>query len=180
MLKTSQLFRGLFLLSFSIDCFHDGLALILVLDPGHCILLSSPISVLPFGTRGYSRRAQEDEEDETLSVSLADVVSEGDDVREIKALTSFPGTRRNSVVESFFANDEFSIELKEEVHKHSKNMFDFLQSTRRALHRHPELMYNEKETSAYIQNVLGELDVPFTTGKSPIAFSQNVCPMFCF
>jgi amidohydrolase len=37
-------------------------------------------------------------------------------------------------------------------------------STRRALHQRPELMYNEKETSSYVQSVLTALDIPFTTG----------------
>lgn len=43
-------------------------------------------------------------------------------------------------------------------------MQHFLSTTRRALHRHPELMYQEAFTSDTIQAILTELNIRYTTG----------------
>jgi acetylornithine deacetylase/succinyl-diaminopimelate desuccinylase-like protein len=127
--------------------------------------LSSPIAGLPFRTRGSSSTQQDSEDGEDLTGKVADAVFDGAEVPEIHISKSVPGSRRNAVVESFFEEEkEFSNDLKEDIHKRATGIYDFLVYTRRALHRHPELMYNEKETSAYVQNVLRELDIPFTTG----------------
>lgn len=125
--------------------------------------LSSPISGLPFRTRGKS--SQQDEEEGVQKGAVADAVIEDGEISDIRVSNSVPGSRRNAIVESFFAGGEgASQDLKEDVHQRATEMYDFLMFTRRALHRHPELMYNEKETSAYVQNALKQLDIPFTTG----------------
>ena len=87
---------------------------------------------------------------------------------------SSPGSRRNAVVESFFADTNpattisssttSSIELSREIRQRATDLKEFLVYSRRSLHQHPELMYQEQTTSAYIQSVLRELDIPFTTG----------------
>lgn len=95
-----------------------------------------------------------------------DAVIEGGEVADISLSRSVPGSRRNPIVESFFAGatKEASKDLKEDIRTRAMELYDFLLVTRRALHRHPELMYNEKETSTYVQSVLRQLDIPFTTG----------------
>lgn len=121
---------------------------------------------LPFRTRGKSSSAKDDEIDEDLQQGLADVVIENGQIADIQLPGSIPGSRRNDVVENFFASgdQESSLALKADIHDRAVQIFDFLVVTRRALHQHPELMYNEKETSRYVQSVLRHLDIPFTTG----------------
>ena len=54
------------------------------------------------------------------------------------------------------------------INDQATEMFPDMQETRRHLHRHPELSFQEHETSAFIQRRLTELDIPFrvvaTTG----------------
>lgn len=142
------------------------------------VIGSSPlIDGLPFRTRGRSS-ATDDETDgdgEVLSTLADAVVDDDGQIYDVKISKSVPGSRRNGIVESFFGSYEEGGEegqtfqhddLKEDIHARARNMYDFLVYSRRTLHRHPELMYNEKETSAFVQNVLRELDIPFTTGWS--------------
>lgn len=126
--------------------------------------INSPTAGLPFRTRGKATSSQDDEENTTGQ--LVDAVIDGGQVSEIYISKSVPGSRKNAVVDSFFASPstDTSQELKTEIKSLAVDLFDFLVFSRRTLHRHPELMYNEKETSAYVQNVLRELDIPFTTG----------------
>lgn len=94
------------------------------------------------------------------------VIIEGGNVGEIHISKSIPGRRRNTIVEAFFASPSNATSqlLKEDIHDRAWQLMEFLRGTRRTLHRHPELMYNEKETSAYVQSVLQQLDIPYTTG----------------
>ncbi len=59
-------------------------------------------------------------------------------------------------------------ETGEEQQQQQNEFYDdlktFLVATRRRLHKHPELMYQESQTSSTIQNILTELGIPFTTG----------------
>ncbi|CAJ1964921.1 unnamed protein product [Cylindrotheca closterium] len=70
----------------------------------------------------------------------------------------------NNVVEGFFDGSQTSEELLKEIHALAATKYDFLVTTRRDLHRNPELMYNERETSAYIQKALATMKIAFTTG----------------
>lgn len=54
--------------------------------------------------------------------------------------------------------------LSEEILDQSHKQFDFVQKTRRHLHAHPELSFEERETSAYVQSALKEMGIPFKTG----------------
>ncbi len=141
--------------------------------PLHLVLLtalqffSSHVSGLPFRTRGKSSSSEEENDAQRIQDgAVMDAVIEGGEVADIHLSKSVPGSRRNAVVESYFASPSKSTsqKLKEDIHEQALELFDFLLVTRRALHRHPELMYNEKETSAYVQNVLRQLEIPFTTG----------------
>jgi hypothetical protein len=134
------------------------------------LLLSNSIEGLPFKIRGHSTGGGQEDEDTKGKVADAIIESAAGTVSEIRVSKSVPGSRRNSVVESFFGstnnndNGQHSDPLKDEIHSRASDISEFLVFTRRALHRHPELMYNERETSAYVQNVLRELDIPFSTG----------------
>jgi IAA-amino acid hydrolase len=123
--------------------------------------LSVPAGSLPFRTRG---RNADDTEQAVPSDALADAVIEDGEIRHIQVSKSVPGSRRNAVVDSFFSDAEVSDDLNDDIHTRAEQLKDFLVYTRRNLHQHPELMYNERETSAYVQSVLKELDIPFTTG----------------
>jgi len=80
------------------------------------------------------------------------------------------GNRQNDVVTSFFAspNDASNKDdlLKQEIQSQAQRLSPFLSTTRRKLHQHPELMYQEKETSRLVQDVLNKMDIPHTTGWS--------------
>ncbi|MFL2967113.1 MAG: hypothetical protein ACJZ5D_05465 [Candidatus Thalassarchaeaceae archaeon] len=48
-----------------------------------------------------------------------------------------------------------------EILSQSKDIHRWIVEKRRAIHRHPELMYEEFETSRLVQNTLKELDIPY-------------------
>ncbi|GMH62558.1 hypothetical protein TL16_g03498 [Triparma laevis f. inornata] len=52
----------------------------------------------------------------------------------------------------------------DEIREICENVEDFVVNIRRELHKFPELMYKEIKTSAYIQEVLTDLDVQFSPG----------------
>ncbi|KAL3929643.1 MAG: hypothetical protein SGBAC_012120 [Bacillariaceae sp.] len=70
---------------------------------------------------------------------------------------------RNKVVDAFFADSNTSEDLLKEIRLLAASQRDFLVTTRRDLHRCPELMYNEKKTSAYVQKALKKMGISFTT-----------------
>jgi Peptidase family M20/M25/M40 len=83
--------------------------------------------------------------------------------------------RRNALVDSYMGrdlsaptDDDFagpaSRHLAQEVQNLAHNLTDNLVEWRRTLHMHPELMYQEKQTSAYVQSVLTDLGVEYSTG----------------
>jgi IAA-amino acid hydrolase len=72
---------------------------------------------------------------------------------------------RNPVVEQYFANSSsLSEALTNEIRLSTSMQNDFLISTRRRLHRIPELLYQEEQTSAVISEILTDLNVSHTTG----------------
>eukprot|EP00980_Cylindrotheca_fusiformis_P005932 scaffold1246_cov134-Cylindrotheca_fusiformis.AAC.24 len=94
---------------------------------------------------------------------VSEDVNEFGEVHEIWT-TNTPGKRRNEIVEGFFSNELQSDQLLKEIHEQAAERYASLVTTRRALHRHPEVMYNEQYTSAYIQNALKAMGIPFTNG----------------
>jgi len=86
-----------------------------------------------------------------------------------KVSNSQEGFETSPTVESFFQTSqdtEGSDSLQDTLHKMSNTdeMHEFLLSTRRSLHRKPELMYDLPVTSNTIQTILEELDISFTSG----------------
>jgi amidohydrolase len=156
-----------------------------------CLTLSlffSSANGLPFRIRG----GKEEEEEGNKARVLAEAIvsdgggSGGEEVLQVQASTSYTGkVRRNAIVESYFSSqddgDGISVvsqkspsggdHLVDEIHNQASNLTDFLVHTRRTLHAKPELMYNEEETSALIQSLLREMDIPFSTG-----WAQNKNP----
>ena len=140
------------------------------------------VSGLPFRTRGKSSKSDEESEhsagvDVTVTAEAIDV---NGDISEIK-IPSRSESRRNTIVERFFddqmattGNDTTSYDLLEDISIRSNELSEFLTSTRRVLHKRPELMYKEKETSAYVQHVLNELEISYSTGWAINTVPQNL------
>lgn len=138
-----------------------------------CLLvLASSLSYsrsLPFRTRGGKG---DEGEKGNHRVEILDAIVEGNDVVRMKPSHGTP--RRMDFVEEFFGGNLESLDLQQQIKSRAKNMTNFLVQTRRTLHRHPELMYQEEQTSQVIQQVLKELDIPFTTGWALNAHPEEI------
>jgi amidohydrolase len=110
----------------------------------------------------------------------------GDATAEIDALDDIvlrlerknPGdAKRNSFVDNFTqlflrsagnsTSNEIeraSLALRDDIRQHAIDMKTFLVDVRRTLHRHPELMYQEKFTSSVVQRLLQQMNISYTTG----------------
>lgn len=55
---------------------------------------------------------------------------------------------------------DFAKRIKDEAHE----QFEFVRGVRRHLHANPELSFEEKNTTAYVQSALKEMGIPFKTG----------------
>lgn len=55
-------------------------------------------------------------------------------------------------------------DFKQQIQDEASANFEFVRNARRHLHAHPELSFEEKETSAYVQSALKEMGIPFKTG----------------
>lgn len=132
------------------------------------------VSGLQIQFRGQSEESGDEKEDRSNSGSghpgLRDAKINGfDGVYSIS-----DEVRRNSIVETFFAdiasetcktNSTTASELLiQDIKERANGIYDFLIQSRRFLHKHPELMYQEDITSAFVQKVLGDLDIKFTKG----------------
>ena len=128
------------------------------------LLVLPSCSSLPFGSRAKG----EDADDEKVPASVRGATSTLSKVKNEATLAASP------TVETFFqgigATDaldtEESTALKETIGQlaTSKEMLDFLETTRRSLHRRPELMYELPMTSKTIQTILDDLKIPYTAG----------------
>jgi IAA-amino acid hydrolase len=137
------------------------------------------VSAIPFRLmRGGSK--EEAIGGETFSTSSGDAMAEIDALDDIvlrleRKDSSAP--KRNLFVENFTewflgstdnsTNNEIekvSLALRDNIRQHAREMKPFLVDVRRTLHRHPELMYQEKFTSAVVQRLLQQMNISFTTG----------------
>mmetsp|Transcript_23536 Transcript_23536/g.65327 ORF Transcript_23536/g.65327 Transcript_23536/m.65327 type:complete len:519 (-) Transcript_23536:1597-3153(-) len=136
----------------------------------HVLILLQTVSSLPFGAR--TRKAEEDESvSATGNVQNDDKKATYSSVRGAasKVSQSAKEFTESSIVETFFQNSsdsEISASLKDRIRtmSNTKEMHEFLQATRRSLHRNPELMYELPFTSETIQSILDELGIDYTTG----------------
>ena len=84
------------------------------------------------------------------------------------------GPRRNAIVDLFYENPSdsgASVDLTHDIRNRTTQLQPFLTQTRRTLHRHPELMYQEEFTSQTIQEQLTAMGIAFTTG-----WAKNIHP----
>lgn len=125
---------------------------------------------LPFKSRG-SDGEKEDKDGPAISVRGA-----------AAALSSKASSHTNPIVDEFFQTlsfdfeSESSIALKKEIQilTQTTSLKTFLTETRRQLHKHPELMYQEEFTSDTIQAALKELDIEFTSGWSKNTRQEDI------
>lgn len=117
--------------------------------------LVTAASALPFGTKSPDGAT---EKQEMASVRGA-----------AKEVSKSNSPEASAVVETFFESSSAdSDSLQETLHAmaNTHDMHDFLQNTRRSLHRHPEVMYELPFTSDTIAGILDELGVAYTRGWS--------------
>lgn len=132
---------------------HSTTSSMRLLQPLLFSCLSSSVA-LPF------RKRRPDDEEVVISPNL-----------ELRRHSS---SARSIAVEDFVQNPsstEASLGLRDDIRMAAANLTDFLVTTRRTLHRHPELMYREEFTSATVQQVLTDLNIPFSTG-----WAKNIHP----
>lgn len=136
------------------------------------------VSGLQIQFRGQSTESEENDDEETRHGKENDIVHSGLRDATINGFDGVPtiseGPRRNHIVETFFAdttcatrntNSTTASELLiQDVKESADGIYDFLVYSRRFLHKHPELMFKEDITSAYVQKVLKDLDIKFTGG----------------
>ena len=135
------------------------LLLRLLLVPSGC--------AIPFGKRnGRSGASADDDDDDGEGVATNTVRGAARLVREHDRELGI--SELSASVASFFArrDDGASGTLKSaiETTANSDELKEFLTTTRRALHRDPEVMFELPHTSRTITSVLEELGIPFTTG----------------
>lgn len=68
--------------------------------------------------------------------------------------------------------------IKEKIQALAKSYFQDTVNTRRFLHQHPELSFEEHQTSAFVKQVLEDLDIPYQTmaGTGVVAVIQGEKP----
>ena len=59
--------------------------------------------------------------------------------------------------------------LESLIKQYASQYLEQVVAWRRHIHSHPELSGQEKETSLYIQKILGELGIPYVNGVSDYA-----------
>lgn len=98
---------------------------------------------------------------------------------EPKLDVTFPiPSSSTTTIEEFFAsdddNDAARLLLRDEIRSMASQIEPCLISIRRTLHQHPELMYQEKETSQILQKVLRDvIGASFTTGWAKNIYSSE-------
>ena len=125
---------------------------------------SNVATALPFGSKPGKKTDDNDDD------AAAQVRVRGTAAKVTKQLQSADDTSLLATVQTF-VQDTSSVVLSSDnlqsalrAAANTTEMRDFLQSARRSLHRHPELMYDLPFTSEVIQTTLKELNISFTTG----------------
>jgi len=145
-----------------------------------CVLFQvHHISCLPFGSRKVEVEAADhgnDEGDEGAPITGSGSTtrtSKGKIPASVRGAASTVSKKEfatGPVVETYFASTsdakDASDALKEAIRRMSNEdeMKTFLRETRRSLHRHPDLMYQEDFASRTIQTILDELGIEYSTG----------------
>ena len=138
------------------------------------LALSYHVSSLPFGAKSKKASADGEQDDDDPEIAAQQhAVQVPNSVRGAASTVSkreFAGT--DSAIDAYFQSSasatDASHALRDAIRQmaNDDDMKAFLQETRRNLHRHPEVMYQEDFTSRTIQAILDELDISYTTGWS--------------
>ena len=153
---------------FSHPLFHVvilALALLLISN------LQLGVSGVQIQFRGQKIEENEDSEKVDTHPGLQEAIVK---IGGFDGISSSSGVRRNEIVENFFADiasetcktnsTVASEDLTQDIRARANGIYDFLVHSRRFLHKHPELMYQEEISSAWVQKVLSDLDIKFTKG----------------
>ena len=54
--------------------------------------------------------------------------------------------------------------IKNDIHQLSLDLHDKVVADRRHLHMHPELSFEEEQTGKYVQDALGQIGIPYSSG----------------
>ena len=157
----------------------------------HCCSKWFVSSALPFGSRHKQKATRDEDEatteqDSTTSNTAYDEETVTTTVRGAAKKVAIQQQHNNdkaeelaqlsSTVTAFFQQHQAEFEdntsdaASSALHSHiarvatSSGMHEFLETTRRSLHRAPELMYELPHTSSTIQAILDELHITYTTG----------------
>jgi Peptidase family M20/M25/M40 len=151
---------------------------------------SRPVDEAVVPPQPLSQQQQQDLQDQPAMIHIvrrtAGIAATGSRRRATTTTSSSSNSvpnRRNALVDAWMgrdlrepASEDFagsaSRHLAQEVQNLAHNLTDNLVEWRRTLHMHPELMYQEEQTSAYVQSVLTELGVEYSTG-----WGRNVPPV---
>jgi hypothetical protein len=144
-----------------------------------CLVLFLVLALVPYASAAFGKRSgkngrdnknEKNDEDEATNRSVrgaARVVKEherGLQISELSAsVASFFVRHRET---TFDGDTAASSALKKaiETTANSNELREFLTTTRRALHRDPEVMYELPHTSKTITSILEELEISYSTG----------------
>lgn len=142
------------------------------------LLLSSSTTVRGVGGLPFRGRNTNSDNEEGEAVVMERQGMDGApisiQIRDSHTTTSSPKQNRNAIVELFYENPSDPVasdDLKHEIRNSTAGLQSFLTQTRRTLHRHPELMYQERFTSQTIQDELDAMGIHFSTG-----WAKNIHP----
>src|SRR5699024_3790364 len=76
-----------------------------------------------------------------------------------KYLFSFIPLAYNAIMKSIMLKEEYI--MLQSIHKNIDHLYDEMVDIRRYLHQHPELSFEETETSKYISHFYVELGIPY-------------------
>src|SRR5699024_5905222 len=76
-----------------------------------------------------------------------------------KYLSSFIPLAYNAIMKSIMLKEEYI--MLQSIHKNIDHLYDEMVDIRRYLHQHPELSFEETETSKYISHFYEELGIPY-------------------
>jgi len=144
----------------------------------HCLVLFLVLALVPYASAAFGKQSgkscpdsnEKNDEDEATNRSVrgaARVVKEHERELQISELSASVASFFVRHRETAFDGDAAaSSALKKaiETTANSSELKEFLTTTRRALHRDPEVMYELPHTSKTITSILEELEIPYTTG----------------
>ena len=176
-IRTGSLDRSVSLIFTSVYKTHRGPTNINIMkvQRAAAFFLSSIVTVRGVGGLPFRGRNANNENEEGEAVVSDRGGMDGTPISiQIRDSDRSQSQNRNAIVELFYENPNdrgASEDLKHEIRNSTAKLQSFLTQTRRTLHRHPELMYQERFTSQTIQEELTAMGIEFSTG-----WAKNIHP----